>query len=281
MAIRGSRYKDTRVEVEPRVSTKFKLLVVFVLTTLGLVGASQTSVGEIQSINVSGAELTPVEVVRAVAQVRVGDPITNFFPSTVEQRLQSVGALNSVEVTRNWADRVVDIQIVEKQVRLASRSESGFWMIAADGTVLAELSEPGDTEVIEGPSTDQVVGEEVVGYPADLVEVIGTLEASSISADQLEVSDDGTLSIQHEPLGRVIIGTPSNIDEKIQAMRTVEQRVDLRCLNEVDVSVAELPTVSRNQVCAQRVGLVEVPEPEPSNLAPASDLEGPTEATPQ
>ncbi len=281
MGIRGSRYENTRVAVEPRVSLKFKLLVGFVLLSLGLVGASQSSVGHIQSIDVVGADLTPVEVVRAVAQIRVGDPITNFLPATVETRLEGVGALNSIEVTRNWADRTVDIQVVEKQVRLASRSRSGFWMIASDGTVLAELQDHGEVELIEGPATDQVVGESVVGYPASLIQVIGTLETSSISADQLEVADDGTLSIQYQPLGTVVLGTPTDIENKIQAMRTVERRVDLRCLAEVDVSVAELPTVSRNQGCAERAGLIAPPEAEVADQEPETSVETAADTVPE
>ncbi len=273
MATKSSRYKDTRVKVEPRVSWKFKLLVLFVISALGVIGATQTSVGEIREINISGAELTPAEVIRAVAQIRIGDPITNFLPSSVESRLSEVGALSSVEVRRNWQDRVVDIQVVEKVARLSSRSESGFWIIATDGTVLAELSEVGSVELIEGPPTAQTVGEVVTGYPASLIEVMGVLETSEIDADQLIVSEDGTLSIEYGPLGMVIIGTSSGINEKIEAMRAIEARVDLRCIEEVDVSVAELPTVKRNQRCAQSQGLVVVPE---SGIETQLALEQPT-----
>lgn len=275
MATKSSRYKDTRVKVEPRVSWKFKLLVLFVISALGVIGATQTSVGEIKEINIAGAELTPVEVIRAVAQIRIGDPITNFLSSSVEGRLTEIGALSSVEVRRNWQDRVVDIRVVEKEVRLSSRSESGFWMIATDGTVLAEVDDVGLVELIEGPATEQVVGEPVTGYPASLIEVTGVLETSEIDVDQLIVSEDGTLSIEYDPLGTVVIGTPSGITEKIGAMRAIERSVDLRCIEEVDVSVAQLPTVRRNQGCAERVGLVEVTEPEVGPELAVEQLENP------
>ena len=175
--------------------------------TLGSIGISQTSIGQIQTIDVTGAELTPVEVVRAVAQIQVGEPITNFRSSVVEDRLSNIGAFSGASVTRDWQQRAVAIQVIEKAPKIGSRSANGFWIISQDGTVLAESETSLSVEVIDGPPTEQIIGELVTGYPANLIEVISTLETSSLSADQLEVDAEGSISIAYAPLGVCLLYT--------------------------------------------------------------------------
>jgi hypothetical protein len=101
-----------------------------------------------------------------------------------------------------------------------------------------------------------VSGVEASGVPGQPVDEVGRsvvtladgLSPAVAGASSTIVVVDGLLALDLTVGGRAVIGDVRDLDAKLLALETVLQRVDLTCVEVIDVRVPSAPTVRRTTV---------------------------------
>jgi cell division protein FtsQ len=119
------------------------------LTVLSVVGAGVvvgwallwSPLFAVRSITVEGtSRLTAAQVIGATG-VRAGQSLLRIDPTHVEQRVESLPAVDTAEVTRDWPHTVV-VRVVERRPTAAVRSPSGVLLLDATGVAFAHATAP-------------------------------------------------------------------------------------------------------------------------------------------
>jgi cell division protein FtsQ len=97
-----------------------------------------SSLFDARSVQVVGTGEIPAEVVRAVADVRLGTPMMRLDTTAIETRVAAVPQVASVQV-RCSMDGTVRIEVTERTPIAVVRSGSGVHLVDATGTDYATM----------------------------------------------------------------------------------------------------------------------------------------------
>jgi len=93
-----------------------------------------SSVLAVAEVSVAGTDVLAPGEVRRVAAVPVGEPLATVDLESVSQRLESLAAVQSVDVTRTWPDGV-RIAVTERSAVAALETDDGLRGVDAAGVV--------------------------------------------------------------------------------------------------------------------------------------------------
>jgi cell division protein FtsQ len=151
-----------RQVVKDRARRRRRLLLLAVvagLLALLLWRVSNSSLFGLSGVEVTGVkELTEAEVVRASA-VRVGEPVLRLDLGAIKARVERLPWVEHATVAR-VAPSGLRIQITERTAAASLAGGGRFWLVAADGTVLASARDkPGGIPHVSGvPVRDYAPG---------------------------------------------------------------------------------------------------------------------------
>lgn len=157
-------------------------LALAVLVGLGwLVGFSR--VLDVREIAVSGNELTTSEQILTAAQVGLGTPLARIPANEIRQRVLALPAIAAVKLHRNWPNTLL-IEVTERQLVYQRLSEGQYHWVDVEGRIFHVLPErsPGVVAVVAGDDQRFLadVATVVAALPADVVELVGHLEATTL-----------------------------------------------------------------------------------------------------
>jgi len=218
-----------------------------------VVGASTVAVlglapfFRVQHVDVSGNSQVSSDDVLGAAEVSQGRPLLTAPLDEIASRIETLDAVASASVTRDWPNR---LQIVVKERRPVgyALSDDGVLLVGSDGVIYRVQANPpsdvpllpasvsGVGETYPGSSDDAAAEafEVAAGLPRALRRAIESVEATGPRAVQL-VFSDGVV---------VEWGSAAEAAQKeavVMAMR--EQRQWGRSFTVVDVSVPEAPAL--------------------------------------
>lgn len=249
--LRARRVEVMRSEGRRRLRTLVGLVAVTALG-LGLLALIDSSWLDVDEVRVEGAERSSVPDLVEASGITLGEPLLEV---DVERALDGVGA--SPWVLSAGLDRRLDgtvvITVVERLPALA--------LPAADGsTVLIDETgrQLGTATTVDAgwlPVAGLVASGEL-GRPApsgarsalELQDLLPPALRSEVVG--LDVEDD-EFYLELVAGGRARLGRPDALGEKLVALTTMLERVDLRCLREIDVRVPSAPALSRIGVDGQ------------------------------
>ncbi len=146
-----------REQRRKRASARRVVVWVVVVLLAGGVGYlfAFSPVMAVQQISVSGnAVLSEAQVLDA-AKVSIGTPLALIDPGKVADRIATLPAVAGVTVSRRWPN-ALQIDITERQPRLAIPIEGGYQLADATGVVFQEVATaPSGLVVVSAPSNDQ------------------------------------------------------------------------------------------------------------------------------
>ncbi len=254
--------RSTRPPTEPRilerripVRRRLRLRQLNVLVYVGMVIAvllvavtvSRTPLLDVDTIAVEGATNTPAEEVVRVGEIHKGDPMIGLDLDAAASRLTSLPWVRRATVQRTWPG-TIEYAIEEwEPVAVVVAPDGTLFYVGPERHLLGPApSRPVNLVELRGVSTGVVPGEGVGPDAEQAIEVALALPGDLVVRLPVVSQDgNGEVVLERSGGGEVRLGLAGRIDEKLAAVRTVLDSVDLACLGTLDVRVPTAPVISR------------------------------------
>lgn len=226
---------------------------------------TRTPALDLDAIEVVGAVHTPTEVVLATvtdAGVVRGTAMVALEVDVAEDALAELPWVLDASLQREWPG-TVRIELRERALAASVTTSDGVVLVAADGTVLADLVLDDDAtgaargvvalaDVPDPPAPGGIVDEATqsllavaAALPAALRPMVTAVAPGTDGGVDLILAARGGV-----PAGvRVALGTAADAGAAFVAVVTVLDQVDLRCLASIDVRVPSAPVLTRRPAC--------------------------------
>lgn len=224
--------------------TVLALLVVTVLA-IGSMVLVQSSILDVDQIIINGAvNSDPIEV-QATAGILRGDPLLELDLQKAAQDVRQLPWVRDAVVERGLNGNVT-ILIQERVATSAIPTEGGYVLVDSEGRQLQVVAElPSSFMPISGIESSGVVGTPVSPLAQSAMHLVALLPEDLSGQISGVTVEDGKLSLSLFQGGGVMIGSSSGLSDKIVSLSTMLQRVDLRCLAEIDLRVPSAPALTR------------------------------------
>ncbi len=212
--------------------------------------ATQSEILDVERVTVAGATRTPAEQILEVAAIGNGQPLLGLELAAARQRIARLPWVDDVYSTRSW-DGSVRFEVSER-IPVAAVAVPGAWaIVGSEGRILAMSAEPDGTTV---PVTGLNIAD---AHPGDWLDpthlqAIGVAAAlyepirSAVSS--VDWTHEGYVLQLHAP-GRVLLGRGTELEAKLLAVSTFLNKVNLRCLDSLDVRAPATPVLTRGSTC--------------------------------
>lgn len=192
----------------------------------------------VQGVEVSGTRTISEGVVRDAARVPEGDPLATVDLNAIRARVESLAAVRSADVTRQWPDQV--LVRVEERVAVAVVEIAGTVRgLDETGVLFREYrAAPGDLPLVKAGSdadseTLQEAASVVAALPADLAGRVLRLEVDSVDEIRLVLRDDRVVvwgsaddsALKAEVLGGLLQQQATTYDVSVPARPTTSDRL--------------------------------------------------------
>lgn len=242
--LRARRIAVRRNEGRRRLRRLVLLVVIISLIGLGW-GAVRSPLLDVDTVEVAGASRTGAEAVMAASGIEPGEPLASIDAGAAEAAVAALPWIATAEIRRDWPGTVT-IEVTERTpVAVAAGHDGGWAVLDVAGRVLAVEPEP-----VEGLPV--VMGLESLGPPGSQVaDEAGALEVVAILPEALrsEVASvrarGRDLVVELRGGGEVRMGPPTSLEDKVLAVATVLEEVEVGSLAVLDVTVPSSPVVTR------------------------------------
>ena len=225
---------------------------VVVLVSAALFGLSYTPLVAVDRVEVDGALEVDATRLQSVVDTTKGSSIVWLDLAALRARLEADPWVRKVRVSRDWP-HTVRIEIVERRPVASFAGPDGqVRVVDGDGRVLAVLSGlPTDYPflAVNAPNLD-------AGSDAPPAVLAGIAVAKVLPDElrtrikQLDVSDAGQVQIELNPSGIVIIGSPSELRDKLVTLLTVLHKCASKAAPAtIDVQVPSKPSLTPVGAC--------------------------------
>ena len=248
--IRARRVAVRREEGRRRLRRLLWLAGVAAAVVVG-VAITRSPLLDIDHIRVSGIGHTTEAEIVAASGIAVGGPMTSADLDAVRSGIASLPWVADVAVKRSWPG-TIHLEVTEREPVAAVASSASTWTVLDhEGRVLAvNAAIPPDLPHIEHdldtPVPGTVVPELVAvltfadALSSDLVAWIDRLVPGSGDAVELALVGGATA----HAAGR-------DIDAELTALATILTRVELTCVDRIDLGVSLAPAVHRDPGCEE------------------------------
>lgn len=225
-------------------------VVALVVALLLAGGVAASPVLDVDTVVVEGLPRGRTREVRAEAGIHRGEAMLGLDDGAAASRIEDLPWVRSASVRRSWPGRVViDVQ---ERTPVAALAGAGRWMLVdGDGRRLASVRKPpSGSVVIEGVGAQGEPGTRVDRRTAGAVELSRRLPpAVRFRLPRVQVDPDGRLEvalrIEDERDAVAVFGRPEQLRDKVLALASVLESVDLRGLSRIDLRIPGAPVLTR------------------------------------
>lgn len=205
---------------------------------------------DVDRLAVEGTSRTPPGAILEAAGIGRGEPLVGVDTAGARARIARLPWVKDVYSSRSWNGSVT-FHVTER-VPVAAVAVPGAWAVVDAGgrvlTVAEALTEP-VVPVMGLNVAAAAPGEWLAGAHLDAVAVAAALHEPVRSA-VLAVESTPPGHVLHLHVGgRVLLGDGNDIAAKVQAVHTFLEKVNLRCLEALDVRAAANPVLTRAYPC--------------------------------
>lgn len=266
---KASTAKARTAKIDPRLEArrlevsrserqrKWRTLIGLVAVTVAAVGSLallDSSYLDVDEVVVSGsANSDPVEIA-AQSGIELGQPLVEVDLQAGARRVEALPWVETAKLDRRWNGDVI-ITVSERQAVAAlpiGAAGGGLVLIDQSGRQLAIVAQaPLEFMPIEGIEASGQPGEPAPPLSRSAMRLAdGLRQQLGGSIGSVSVRD-GVLAAELVPQGQVIFGDDSSLEEKILALETMLGRVDLRCLEAIDLRVPSAPALTRRSASGE------------------------------
>lgn len=212
---------------------------------VGVIAFINSSFFDVDTIAVRGTERANPEDIVAASGIEIGQGLLEVDIDQAARDIEMVPWIGSAVVERPLNGEIL-ITVEERPPSAAVPAGGRFALVDEHGRQLEMVdSRPDGYLPIVGIEGSGVAGEPA---PAEVLPVIALLGAlpPEVEAQVSGVAvDEQHLYLELVAGGRADFGDGSQLGEKLQSFETVLSRVDLVCLDTIDVRVPAAPVVTR------------------------------------
>jgi cell division protein FtsQ len=244
--IRARRIEVRRQQGRRRLRVLTALVVAAAVIALA-VAAAFSGLFEVDEVVVDGAQRADPDQIVAASGIERGEALLTLRPGRTAARVAGVPWVAEAEVGRSLTGRVT-ITVRERQAVAAVPARGGAWVLVdAEGRQLAAVPRPGPGElVLFGTEASGVPGEPVGAGAQSVLRLLDALTPAVREATGGVGLDDEDLVLDLNGGGRVRLGDAAGLEAKLVALETMLDRVDLRCLDELNLVVPSAPALTRD-----------------------------------
>ena len=242
--------EDQELVNDPPKKRSMKFLwisLVLLVLGVGVYAATQSSFLSVEEIKVEGTEIrvTEAEVLEA-AGVKQGDSMIGLDLAKIDEGVTSLSWVSEVMIERKWP-RTILITLKEREPSVIAVLPNGQnFLLDRSGVVLDEFLETSDLLPFLRVDEVGVLGTQISGITPLLraaEEVTPDLGAWILA---LAATGGG---VRAELVGGVIaeLGIGTDFRDEMRSLATVLTRVQLSCIEVIDVSIHQNPVITRTQ----------------------------------
>lgn len=212
---------------------------------VGVIAFINSSMFDVDEIGVVGNERAATGAIVEASGIRVGQGLLEVDLDAATRSVELVPWVGTAALSRSWTGKI-EIAVVERPPSAVIPAGGRFALVDDHGRQLEIVdSRPDGYLPIRG-----IEGSGVAGDPApdQILPVVALAEAlpdemvARVTAIAV-IGDD--IHIELADGGRANLGDGRDLGAKLQAFETVLARVDLTCLDTIDVRVPAAPVVTR------------------------------------
>ena len=240
----AARDKDTR-----RRRFLWTVLVIALTLLCGYL-STRSELLDVDTLEVTGAAKTSAAEIIAASGIRTGAPLVGLDLAEARNRIARLPWVEEVYSTRSWRGDVTFT--ITERAPVAALAVPGAWaVVEKNGRVLSVEPDLADAAVpIIGLNIAQAApGDWLdVDQRAAVAVATGLYEPVRSAVRVIEAGPEGYVLHLTIP-GRVVIGDAEEIEAKMLAVHTFIERVNLRCLDTLDVRLPGSPVLTRRIPC--------------------------------
>ena len=251
------RLRQRRIAVrraEGRRRLRILLIALAVAATIaGAYGVTRSSLLDLDQVRVTGAIGPQVDEVTAATGLELGAPLLDLDLDAAAEAVTDLPWVLQAEVGRSWPG-TVKVDVVRRvPVAVLPTGDGSGVIIDGEGVAIARTT----TTVADLPIiTVTAAGElgEIQEFALPAIPVVQALPADLepwIETFGIDYDGGETGELVLDLTGSAVaeLGRGTDIEAKLDALRTVLGRVDRSCIRLIDVRIAELPVVQRDADC--------------------------------
>ncbi len=257
------RFRERRIAVRKQAGRRrlrrLGLLVAVAAVALATVIVLRSPVLDVDRVTVHGARFTSVEAVDAASHIRIGAPLLLADLGRAERSIEALPWVADARVRRDLPGEVV-VTVTERSPAALLTVGTATVLVDDDGEVVGSgdpaslpASVPTDPPFVSvlapGDGAPPAVGQPVDRSLRDAVSLARRLRTNPAGA-VADVRVEPSLRLDLRAGGAVELGDATDLDAKIEAFRTVHARVDLTCLDTIDLRVPSRPVLTRRPQCS-------------------------------
>lgn len=211
---------------------------------------TQSEMLDVDRLEVTGAVRTPTDDIIAAAGIRSGAPLVALDLADARARIARLPWVKDVYSSRSWGG-VVHFRITERAPLAALATPSGWALVEENGRVLSVEQQLAEATVpVVGMNIAQAApGDWLEPSQRGAVAVAGELyEPVRGEVRSIQVGPEGYVLDLHNA-GRVLLGDTGEMAAKVLAVHTFIERVNLRCMDTLDVRAPANPVLTRRNPC--------------------------------
>lgn len=234
----------------------------FVLGALGVVavcvgawGLSRTSLLDLDHVRVEGIRTGSVAEVDAAVGVAFGAALMDVDTSAIATRVEALPWVQTADVRRDWPGTLridvverVPVAVIPAGPGSVATVDSSSVVIGVQPIAAAPSLPLIDTELSVAP------GEMQLSATAGLALVASIPDDLAPWVEGVHVEEGTPTTLVADLLGSATadFGDTALLGDKVASLRAVLAGVELACIARIDVSVADLPTVTPDPACEGR-----------------------------
>lgn len=213
-----------------------------------LLAVTRSQALDVDRLEVGGAASTGVLEVVAASGIDLGAPMTDLDLGAAARAVERLPWVDDAVLDRDWPG-TVRIVVTEREPVAAVAAGDRWALVDRSSRVLAVADGRGSLPMLDGVGAVPAAGQDLRAEAAAVVAVAAGLPPSLASGiEEIELREDGVHLVRHAG-GDVLLGDARSLEAKVEALATMDARVDLTCLDTLDLRVPSAPVLTRSPGC--------------------------------
>ena len=248
------RLRQRRIAVRRAEGRRRLRVLLAALGLAGLIaggyGLTRSALLDLDRVEVAGAFGSEADEVVAATGFELGTPMLDVDLDAAADAVTALPWVKNAEVARKWP-ATISVDVTRRlPIALLPTGDGGGVVIDEEGVAIARTvtAATGDLPVITVAAQGSLGDVQSFAVPAlPVIEAVPADLVPWIETYGIEYDGGEVAEIVLELIGgaRAELGIPTDVSAKLDAVRTTLGRVDLSCIEVIDVRIAELPLVFR------------------------------------